>query len=174
MRVTTAHQLEVCETYWREYGDWAVEEYRRLTGEVVEPDHDGFHDELPAMLGDRGRLYLAELGGEPVATGALKLTDPEFAEIKRMYVRPPARGRGVSRLILTQLIEDARSLACHRVRLDTLHFMTEAQGLYRSFGFVNAEPYPQSETARAGIGDHTVYMELTIGRTAHNKPLGTE
>ena len=174
VRVTNARQVEICETYWREYGDWADEQSRRLTGVAVEPDHDGFRQELPAMLGDRGRLYLAELEGEPVATGALKLTDPEFAEIKRMYVRPPARGRGLSRLILTQLIEDARLLACRRVRLDTLHFMTEAQALYRSFGFVDAELYPQSETARAGIGYHTVYMELTIGPTEHDKPMGTK
>jgi N-acetylglutamate synthase and related acetyltransferases len=170
VRVTTAGQIEVCEKYWREYGDWAVAEYRRLTGDVVEPDHDGFHDELPMMLGHRGRLYLAELEGEPVATGAIKPVDATSGEIKRMYVRPHARGKGISRRMLTQLLADAAEIGYPRVRLDTLRFMTEAQALYRSFGFVDAEPYTQSETARAGVGDHTVYMELTLPRgEAHAK-----
>lgn len=166
VRVTTAGQIELCEMYWREYGDWAVEEYLRLTGEVVEPDHEAFHDELPMMLADRGRLYLAELEGEPVATGAIKPLDATSGEVKRMYVLPHARGQGISRRMLTQLLGDAAEIGYPRVRLDTLSFMTAAQALYRSVGFVDAPPYPQSECARVGGGDHTVYMELTLPRSA--------
>lgn len=85
-------------------------------------------------------------------------------EIKRIYVRPHARGNGISRRMLAQLVADAAEIGYSLVRLDTLRFMTEAQTLYRSFGFVDAQPYAQSETARAGVGDHTVYMELTLPR----------
>lgn len=160
--VSNSDQTELCEAYWREYGDWAVAEYAARYGVIAEPDHDGIHRELPTMLGDRGRLYLAELDGVVVATAALKPIDAESAEVKRMYVRPSARGRGLSRLLLERLLADAAEIGYSRLRLDTLDFMIEAQALYRSVGFVDGTPYELSETMRAGVSDHTVYMELSL------------
>ena len=160
--VRTAEQGATCEALWSEYGDWATAEYLRLTGRQVQPDHQGFRHELPDLMSDRGRLYLAELNGVPVGTGGLKITTPDFAEIKRMFVRPAARALGISRLLLAQLIEDASSCGYERVRLDTMVFMTAAQALYRSMGFVDVGPYDQSESARAGITNDAVYLELMI------------
>ncbi len=162
--VRNTEQVAMCEEIWSEYGDWATGEYRCLTGRQVQPDHEGFRDNLPDLMAGDGRLYLVESAGVPVATGGLKLTAPEFAEIKRMYVRPAARRRGISRTLLGQLIEDASEYGYDRVRLDTMVFMTAALSLYRSMGFVDVDPYDQSESARAGIASDAVYLELTIGR----------
>ena len=164
--VRNAEHVATYEELWNEYGEWATGEYRRRTGRQVEPDHDGFRSELPDLIHGRGRLYLVESDGEPVGSGGLKLTAPEFAEIKRMYVRPAARGLGISRVLLTRLIEDASECGYDRVRLDTMAFMTAAQALYRSMGFVDVAPYDQSESARAGISNDAVYLELMIGRGA--------
>ncbi len=163
MPVRTTEQVATCEEIWREYGEWATGEYRRLTGRQVEPDHDGFREDLPDLMSGDGRLYLVESAGVPVATGGLKLTAPEFAEVKRMFVRPAARRRGISRALLGQLIEDASECGYHRVRLDTMVFMTAALSMYRSMGFVDVDPYEQSESARAGIVGDALYLELTIG-----------
>lgn len=161
--VRNAEQVARCEEIWHEYGEWATAEYPRLTGRQVEPDHKGFREDLPDLMSGDGRLYLVEAAAIPVATGGLKLTAPEFAEIKRMYVRPEARGHGISRVLITRLIEDASECGYDRVRLDTMAFMTAALSLYRSMGFVDVDPYEQSESARAGIASDAVYLEMTIG-----------
>lgn len=160
--VRTAAQVGTCEELWTEYGEWATGEYLRLTGRQVQPDHQGFRDELPDLMSGRGRLYLAESKGVAVGTGGLKLTAPDFAEIKRMFVLPAARGLGISRVLVSRLIEDAASCGYERVRLDTMAFMTTAQALYRSLGFVAVDPYDQSESVRAGITNDAVYLELMI------------
>ena len=90
----------------------------------------------------RGRLYLAELDSEPVGMGGLKpVAARDEAEIKRMYVRPSARGLGIGRAILQRLIDDARMLGFTTLRLDSAPFMHEAHALYRQFGFVPSAPH---------------------------------
>ena len=160
--VRAAEHVASCEELWSEYGHWATAESLRLTGRQVQPDHQGFRDELPDLMSGRGRLYLAELNGVPVGTGGLKITTPDFAEIKRMFVLPAARGLGISRVLVSRLIEDAASCGYERVRLDTMAFMATAQALYRSLGFVAVDPYDQSESVRAGITNDAVYLELMI------------
>jgi GNAT superfamily N-acetyltransferase len=86
---------------------------------------------------------------------------PNTAEIKRMYVQPSHRRAGVGRAMLDQLIQAARTAGYERIRLDSPDFMTAAHGLYRSSGFAEIEPYPESE-----IPDehklHWVFMERTL------------
>ena len=73
--------------------------------------------------------------GEPVACGGIARYDGATAEIRRMYVVPEARGRGLSRRLLTALEDEARALGCSLVRLETGKLQTEAVGLYASAGF---------------------------------------
>jgi GNAT superfamily N-acetyltransferase len=160
--VTTEADVAVCEAMWVEYADWATAEYVARFGDIVAADHEGLHETMPDIIGARGRLYLVRLGGEPVGTGLLKPLDGPVGEIKRMYVRPTARGRGIARAVLERLLADARAIGYERVRLDTLVFMTEAMALYRSLGFAAIEPYAAGETARYGIEAHSVYLELGL------------
>jgi GNAT superfamily N-acetyltransferase len=101
---------------------------------------DRFLD-LGDPLDSRARLYLAEISCEPVGMGGLRPISTDEAEIKRMYVRPPARGLGVGRAILQRLIDAARTLGYKTIRLDRAPFMHEAQALYRSSGFVPSDPH---------------------------------
>jgi ribosomal protein S18 acetylase RimI-like enzyme len=161
-RVDSDADIAICEAMWVEYADWATAEYVERFGDIVDADHDGMHATLPELLGDRGRLYLARDDGEPVATGVLKPLDGHTGEIKRLYVRPEARRRGIARTMLEQLLADAGTIGYRRVRLDTLVFMTEAIALYRSLGFEVIEPYDDGETARYGIEAQSVYLELEL------------
>jgi GNAT superfamily N-acetyltransferase len=70
-----------------------------------------------------------------VACGALKHFDDNTAEIKRMYVKPEYRGRGISKLILTQLEDFAKELNYSRLVLETGLKQPEAMSLYQKFGF---------------------------------------
>ena len=62
-------------------------------------------------------------------------------EMKRLWVTPEARGKGIARLLVSQAIKQAESMGYREMRLDTLSHMTEARALYQKFGFVEIEPY---------------------------------
>jgi len=102
--------------------------------------------EAADMTPPRGLLLIASLRGEPVGCGALRLHDDRWAEIKRMWVAPNARGLGLGRRLLTELEAQARDDGVRLLRLDTNHSLTEAIELYRSSGYTevsrfNDEPY---------------------------------
>jgi len=73
--------------------------------------------------------------GRPVACGALQPLGAGVGEIKRMYVRPPYRGQGLSRLILAALEELAVRRGYRTLRLETGNYLAPALGLYRSAGY---------------------------------------
>ena len=80
-----------------------------------------------------------------------------------MYVRPSARGRGVGKALLGQLVEDARALGVRTVRLESAAFMVEAHALYRSFGFTEIEPFAGREFEDVpGAEEIQVFMALTL------------
>jgi putative acetyltransferase len=122
-------------------------EYQQALG--IDLCFQGFEAELAALPGEyappRGRLWLAERDGPDAATAigcvAMRALDGERAEMKRLYVRPAARGLGLGRLLAETLIAEARRLGYHSVCLDTLPIMRTAQTLYEALGFVDIAPY---------------------------------
>ncbi len=82
-----------------------------------------------------GAFLVGRLDGEAVACGGIARYDETTAEIRRMYVAPGARGRGLSRLVLAALEDEARALGYSFVRLETGNRQAEAIGLYVSAGF---------------------------------------
>ena len=98
----------------REFGDWATERIRVELGIVIPPDEDHPTGVLEEVLASGGRVYVAEVDGDAVGVGGLKLLSTTTGEIKRMFVRPTARGLGAGRAIVQQLIDDARELGARR------------------------------------------------------------
>ncbi|GAB3276848.1 GNAT family N-acetyltransferase [Parasphingorhabdus pacifica] len=91
----------------------------------------------------RGLFLLGYLDGEAVASGGWRIRDgdePGFengdVELKRMYVVPEARGRGLSRVMLAELEAAAARAGCSRILLETGTRQPEAIALYRSSGYV--------------------------------------
>ncbi len=76
--------------------------------------------------------------------------------MKRLYVRPDFRGRGLGRQLVDAILAEARRLGYARMRLDTLHFMKGAQAIYRQLGFRRIRPYLPSPGCRA------YYFELRL------------
>jgi putative acetyltransferase len=83
----------------------------------------------------QGAFLVAYSHGEPVACGAIRLLEAATFEIKRMFVVPEVRGRGVSRLILNALEAEAKRLGANRLVLETGTRQLAAISLYRSAGF---------------------------------------
>ena len=104
----------------------------------------------------RGRLYLARWGGETAGCIALRPLDESRCEMKRLYVRPAFRNRGIARKLVDTILADARSIGYHEMLLDTLPFLTEAIAMYENLGFVRIGCYNDSPLA------DTVYMKLTL------------
>jgi GNAT superfamily N-acetyltransferase len=148
----------------REYGAWAVEVAKRDFGIDAEAESEhGLSTSIDELLVPRGRLYLVEQEGIPVGLGGLKPVSDEIAEIKRMYIRPSARGRGLGRHLLEQLLVDARALEFQVVRLESAAFMPEAHALYRSAGFTAVPPYEGREFASIpGAAAIQVFMALQL------------
>ena len=88
-----------------------------------------------------GCFLIVRLDGRPVGCGAVRKLDETTAEIKRMWIDPAVRGRGIGRRLLVGLESTATRLGCQLVRLDTSSHLPEALGLYRSTGYSEIPPY---------------------------------
>ena len=82
-----------------------------------------------------GAFLIGRIDGEAVACGGVARYDDVTGEIRRMYVVPAARGRGLSRRVLEALEDEARALGYSLVRLETGKLQAAAIGLYVSAGF---------------------------------------
>lgn len=133
-------------------------EYQKALG--VDLCFQGFDEELKTLPGKyarpKGRLLLATDGESIVGVVALRPLDGADCEMKRLYVRPAGRGRGIGRLLAERLVDEARAEGYGRMLLDTLPTMTEAQALYRSLGFVEIKAYTHNPIAG------TLYMALDL------------
>jgi putative acetyltransferase len=92
-----------------------------------------------------GALFVATLAGNPAGCVAFRKLDDRTCEVKRMFVDPAFRTRGVARALMIRLLEEASRRGYRRVRLGTLHTMTAAQALYRDLGFVEIPRYCPDE-----------------------------
>ena len=96
--------------------------------------------------------------GEALGCGALWHRDPSYGEIKRIYVRPEARGLKLSKLILARLEEDAREYGLKAMKLETGTLQPEALGLFAKWGFTPCGPYADYPTD----DPYSVFMEKQV------------
>jgi GNAT superfamily N-acetyltransferase len=123
--------------------DLAADESRALIDALnaelrgVYPEPGATHFQLdPNEVGDgRGAFLMVYQEGTPVGCGALRLLDSETAELKRMYVIPALRGKGLGRRLVAALEAEARVLGVRRLVLETGVRQAAALALYQATGF---------------------------------------
>lgn len=103
-----------------------------------------------------GYLYLAKCDGFFAGCIALRKLDETCCEMKRLYVRPAFRGRGIGRQLVAALIKKAKELGYHVMKLDTQRGMEEAVSLYKAVGFTETGAYTYNPSK------DVVYLELSI------------
>jgi putative acetyltransferase len=143
-----------------------VEEARQLFREYAESldfslCFQGFDEELRTLPGTyappSGRLLLAQCEGRSAGCIALRQLETRICEMKRLYVRPEYRGKGIGKLLVDGIIAEARAIGYERMRLDTVtSSMQDAIALYRRRGFREIDPYRTNPIAGA------LYLELLL------------
>lgn len=104
----------------------------------------------------RGRLLVARYGGEPAGTAGVRLLDGTTAELKRVFLHEPMRGRGGAPLLVRAAEDTARALGAGRMILDTRGDLVEARGLYARLGYTETGPHNDERYA-----EHWFSKELT-------------
>ncbi len=99
----------------------------------------------------RGTFLVAREGDRAVGCGAIRLLDPATAEVKRMYVEPEQRGRGVGLAILAALEAAARQLGVRRLVLETGVHQEAAISLYRRAGFTRIDCWGEYASSPASV-----------------------
>jgi len=123
-------------------------------------------EELHKFFPPTGCLFLCKTENEIVGTACMRKIGEKIGEIKRMYVRPVFRGKGIGRTLLEKLIGEAQDFGYSKLQLDSGPFMKEAHGLYYSSGFRKIKPYPESEvlgeTIPKEITENWIFMEMIL------------
>ena len=136
-KVRQAEEIAAAATLFREYVDWLG----------IDLSFQGFEAELASLPGKYappiGELMLAHApDGNVLGCVAMRpLEGPAVCEMKRLYVRPAARGRGIGVALVEAIIGCAEELDYQEMKLDTLAGMQEAFALYKRFGFSEIPAY---------------------------------
>ena len=148
---TSAKHIEDARELFREYETWLGmslcfqsfdEEVAGLPGKYAPPG---------------GRLYVAYEADVPIGCIALREIEPGVCEMKRLYLREAARGKGVGRRLIELVIADAREIGYGRMRLDTFPpKMGKAVRLYEAYGFREIPRYYDNPDPEA------LFMEMKL------------
>lgn len=136
LQPTGKGQIEEARSIFREYEQWLG----------MSLCFQSFEEELATLPGKysppEGRLYLARIDGETIGCIGLRKIEEGICEMKRLYLRESARGKGVGVALIEKIISDAQEIGYEKMRLDTYPpKMGKAVGLYESHGFYAIPAY---------------------------------
>ena len=151
IQAETSQQIHTARELFREYEAWVG----------ISLCFQSFEFEVANLPGDyrmpSGRLLLASEEDQTAGCIALRKLTDDTCEMKRLYLRPQYRGRGLGHAMVERIIVDGRFIGYRRMRLDTLPGrMDKAIALYEQFGFRDIPPYYDNPVAGAR------FMELIL------------
>ncbi len=106
-------------------------------------------DEIYYFSPPNGICYLIKVDNQYAGMGAFRKLREGVAEIKRMYVKPEFRGRGLGKQLMHKLLQKIEEYQFSVIYLDTALFMEAAHSLYRKMGFTDREVFPETEVPEA-------------------------
>jgi ribosomal protein S18 acetylase RimI-like enzyme len=122
--------------------------------------------ELKRYFPPYGCLLLGKYENQIVGIVRLRKNRDKIGEVKNLYVRPEFRGKGIGKMLLENLINEAKLIGYLKIRLDTGPFMKEAQELYKLVGFSEINPYPESDIIQLDalrfIRAKWIFMEMVL------------
>src|SRR5437764_3112785 len=154
--------IRIAEARWPDDRATVEALFREYVASLVEDiSFQNVDEELGTLPGKYARpggvVLIAREGAQTAGAVAYRMVEPGIAEMKRLYVRPAFRGRGLGRELANELIEDARACGYRTIMLDTLASMSAARVLYLDLGFRPVEPY--YDNPLPGV----MYLALELG-----------
>ena len=142
---------------FKAYTDMLVEGSPEFRNYLNLQNYDEELQHLEYKYGEpEGRLYTAYIDDVLCGCIALRKLDGESCELKRFYIKPEFRGKGLGRIFVEKIIDDAREIGYKAMYLDTLPFLDTAIGLYKKMGFEEIESYNGSPM------EGLVYLKLEL------------
>ena len=124
------------------YQQWLIQNDPNLQIVLNGQSYDDELEHLQEKYGaPEGAIYILTADGTDIGCIALRKIDDAVCEVKRVFLQMPYRGRGLGKLMMERVIEDARRADYREMVLDTLPIMTGACNLYDRMGFVPTEKY---------------------------------
>jgi GNAT superfamily N-acetyltransferase len=162
--VTTDEQIDFVREMMSSFLSWHRREHK-IDTHLIEQYFDAseFEEEVLSLPGKYsppgGRLLIAYHDGKPAGCVAMKEIDFKSCEMKRMFVYPLYRGKGVGRALADEIIREAKNIGYKSMLLDTSIRQTKARDLYKSLGFKETDPY---YSLSEDLVDWLVFMELKL------------
>jgi GNAT superfamily N-acetyltransferase len=118
-------------------------------------------EKIDIFLPPKGILLLSFVDNVPTGCACTRTIGDGIAEMKRMYVKPTFRRRGIAGKLVDESINRVRELKYNEIRLDSAGFMTAAHSVYRASGFKEISPYNESEIP-IEYWKHWIFMKLAL------------
>jgi GNAT superfamily N-acetyltransferase len=156
------HAQQIRELFWEylQWGNIRLNEEFNVKFDIAAMLEDDMHH-LNKFMAPKGRLLLGFSDDQLAGIACLKELTSDIGEIKRMYVRPEHRGKGIGQTLLNRLLEESGQIGYRRVRLDSARFMKEAHQMYKKIGFKDIDAYEGSEIPKE-FQKHWVFMEILL------------
>ena len=144
-------------TLFTEYTEYLVENDSKFKEYLEVQKYDDEIEHLEDKYGmPWGRLYLVFYENQVAGCIALRKIDDEKCEMKRLYVRPELRNKGIARMLAEKIVSDAKEIGYSSMLLDTLPFLHTAIKMYKQMGFYEIECYNNSPM------DNSIYLKLDL------------
>ena len=142
---STEKELDLVRSLYFSYLEWARQTFPEARDQIDRYLKTVLDAEMAALPGEYGPptgiLLLAYYQSEVAGTVAVRKVSDQLCEMRRMFALPKFHGHGVGRALATELIRRSRQLGYERMRLETTIGQVAAQGLYRSLGFHETQPF---------------------------------
>lgn len=146
-----------------EYVRWVCPRIYQEYCAVFDAESIIIHDmqTIEIFLPPKGILLLAYADDAPAGCACTRTIGEGTAELKRMYVRPIYRGKGIGTKLVQESIKQMKEKKYSTMRLDSAGFMSDAHRIYHSLGFKEIPPYAGSEISEE-YRKHWVFMQLDL------------
>ncbi len=109
--------------------------------EALYPAESNHLLDIEALAAPDIRFFAVRMDGGYCGCGAIRVHGQDYAEVKRIFVAPSARGHGIARHILARLEDETRNLGLSLLRLETGIYQPEALALFAAMGFAKCGPF---------------------------------
>lgn len=164
-RLTTLEQVRRLEPLLGDYIQFVTDDLRRASGVSFDPDVllTKTLAGLEKVIPPKGYTFVAEEAGHILGMAFVRDSGPDAMEIKRLYVPPAGRGRGIGKSLVGAAIDAARDRGATALRLDTTANLEAAIALYKALGFEERPPYPESDHYEDDVlGPFLLFMEKKL------------